>query len=161
MSEAGVERHRNPKGRWVKGQASIERDAEAFRLRSRGWTFQAISDELGYGGEGNVRRAIREATAARTAPAVDELRATMDEQLDNLWRAALGVLERKHLRFHQGVAINHDGEPVFDDTPVLNAVKVLLDVQERRARLWGTDVPVKQELEVTQVKFTIEGSDDV
>jgi hypothetical protein len=156
-----TETARDGKGRWIKGEESYARDAEAFRLRARGWTLERISDHLGYGGNQNVHRAVKKAVTARTTPAVDELRHTMDEQLDQLYESALKALENKHIKFHQGEVLTYDGDVVVDDDVTLRAIKVLLDVQERRAKLWGADAPAKQEVEVTQVKFSVEGSDEV
>lgn len=145
-------------GRWEKGVESYERDAEAFRLRARGWTYDMISDELGYGGHGNVKRAMDRVIKERTEQPVAEYREVMDLQLDDLWRRAEAVLEARHLTFYQGMAITHEGDVVLDDAPVLRAVDALLKIQERRAKLHGTDAPAK--FEGSQVvRYTIDGID--
>lgn len=159
MSDTDLERARGPKGRFVKSPLSVARDAEAFRLRSRGWSYQQISDALDYGSEGNVRRAIREATDAMISPAVHEFREVMDAQLVELWQKAQQVLHSRHLVFWQGQAVTHDGQPVVDDIPVLKAAETLVKIQERRAKLWGADAPSKTALEVSTVAYSIEGVD--
>jgi hypothetical protein len=159
MSESDHERARGGRGRFVKSDLSVARDAEAFRMRSRGYTYQQISDALDYGSEGNVRRAIREATESMISPAVHELREVMDAQLVELWQKAQQVLHSRHLVFWQGQAVTHEGVPVTDDIPVLKAAETLVKIQERRARLWGADAPAKQAIEVSTVQYSIDGVD--
>jgi hypothetical protein len=154
------QRPRDGQGRWVKGVDSVERDAEALRLRSRNRTLRQIADELGYGNESNVRRALQHATGRIEKPAVDHYRQVMDAQLDALEQRAQAVLDARHLVFHQGAAVTHDGAPVVDDGPVLAAVATLLRIQERRARLWGTDAPVKADVSQSgSVRYEIVGVD--
>jgi hypothetical protein len=90
----------------------------------------------------------------------EELRQLELMQLDELARAARAVLERKHLMVSHGKIVrlgqpfvNDDGnaevddgrgEPLKDDAPVLAAIDRLLKIQERRAKLLGLDIPVKQ-----------------
>jgi hypothetical protein len=38
----------------------------------------------------------------------------------------------------------HDGEPVRDDGPAIQAIAQLLRVQERKARLMGLDAPTRR-----------------
>lgn len=146
-------------GRWVRGEASIARDAEALRLRSKGWTYRRISEHLGYGGEGNVHRAIKVRTHEMMAPALDEYRQVMDSQLDELHAAALEVLEATHLKVNNGEVVYANGEPIKDDSPVLAAVTTILKVLDRRAKLWGLDAPVKSEVGLHGVHYTVDGVD--
>ncbi|HEY0641255.1 MAG TPA: hypothetical protein VGD67_26805 [Pseudonocardiaceae bacterium] len=144
----------------------MERDAEAMRLRSRGWLLPAIAVELGYGDEANVRRALRAHTERVTGEAAAELRQAQLEELDRLTAAATKVLEAKHFAFQNGrlctlPAAEEGGPPVpvEDDAPVLRAVETLLRIQERRAKLLGLDAPTRQEVEQTLVRYTVEGVD--
>ncbi|GAA2395473.1 hypothetical protein GCM10010404_61300 [Nonomuraea africana] len=52
------------------------------------------------------------------------------------------------------------GEPLEDDAPVLAAIDRMLKIQERRAKLLGLDIPVKQLVggDVT-VTYQFEGVD--
>jgi hypothetical protein len=61
VSNPAREQPRGGNGRWVKGVDSIERDAEALRLRSMNRALQEVSDEFGYGGPQNVIREIKAA----------------------------------------------------------------------------------------------------
>lgn len=147
-------------GKWEYGVASQQRDAEAARLRARGWTWQAISDELGYGDRSNVRRSLARLRAEILTPALDEMRDAEDAKLDDLERACLAVLDARHLRFHDGEALTHEGEPVVDDSAVLQATGQLIRIAERRAKLWGLDAPVKTDIGgAVHVKYTVDGVD--
>ncbi|WP_327105869.1 hypothetical protein [Nonomuraea glycinis] len=52
------------------------------------------------------------------------------------------------------------GEPIEDDAPTLTAIKTVLAIEERRAKLLGLDTPVKQQVggDVT-VTYAFEGVD--
>jgi len=134
-------------GKFEKTLASAERDREACRLRTRGVTYQQISDQLGYGGEAHARRAVKLCLAAIQTEGAEELRALQLDQLDYLTAQALGVLERRHLTITPtGKIVHADGEPVLDDGPVLQAIDRLLRIQERRAKLMGLDAPQRREV---------------
>jgi hypothetical protein len=165
VSTPDREQGRDGRGRWVKGEDSLGRDAEAMRLRARGWTLQRVSDELGYGGAQNVIRALKAHTTAVTGEAAAELRQRELTELDRLTEAATRVLEARHFVFQQGRLCTMPGAdggepvPVEDDAPVLRAVETLLRIQERRARLLGLDAPTRQEVEATLVRYQVEGVD--
>lgn len=170
MTAPGADRLPEPardiRGRWIKGIESIERDAEAMRLRSRGWTLPAIAEELGYGDEANVRRALKAHTERVTGEAAAELRQTQLEELDRLTAAATAVLEARHVTISNGRVVTLPGAeggapvPVEDDAPVLRAAETLLRIQERRSKLLGLDAPVRQDISQSAVvRYTVEGVD--
>lgn len=139
---------RDRKGKFVKTLESAERDREACRLRSRGLTYQAISDRLGYGGEPNARRAVQACLVAIQIEGAEELRRLQLDQLDYLTVQALNVLESAHYTTTQAgrVATDADGRPLVDHGPVLAAIDRLLRIQERRAKLMGLDAPQRTEV---------------
>lgn len=138
---------RGPRGRFVKTDETAQRSAEAARLRSRGYTYQRIADELDYADPTGARRAVERALAAVVTESADELRALQLAQLDDLTLQALGVLERQHITVSHGRIIRGDNdEPIEDDGPVLQAIDRLLRIQERRAKLLGLDAPSKVEV---------------
>jgi DNA-binding NarL/FixJ family response regulator len=51
-------RARNGRGEFRRDVAKVERDAEACRLYSQGWTLTQIADHLGYSHRSNVKVAI-------------------------------------------------------------------------------------------------------
>lgn len=151
--------HRDGHGQFVKSVESVERDAEALRLKGRGVSLQRISDQLGYGDKGNVSRAVTRAVAAVQAPAVREYVEQQLDTLDDLTRAALAVLEREHVMISDGRIVYDgprppDGEvdtrpAVTDDGPVLAAIDRMLRIADRRSRLLGLDTPTKSEATVS------------
>lgn len=139
---------------------SARRDAKAAELRAAGWTYTAISDALGYGSRTNVMRTLNRMRQEIITPAVQELRDAEDAKLDVLEQSALTVLESRHLRFHEGEALTHEGEPVYDDRAVLDACTVLLKVSKARRELWGLDAPVKTDIGGSViVKYELPGVD--
>lgn len=151
-------------GQFVKSADTAERDAEACRLRTRGLSYREIAAALGYDGEGSAYNAVKRSLNATLAEPAEEVRKTELQRLDDLYRAALAVLERMHVTVSNGRVVQHrvagtgtwdaeagrwvDAEWVdlADDAPVLAAIDRLLKIQERRARLLGLDAPVKHEV---------------
>lgn len=142
MSDGHERASRERSGRFTKTLESAERDREACRMRSRGMTYQEISDQLGYGGEGNARRAVKETLAAVRVEGATELRALQAQQLDHLTAVALKILETVHPAITQSGRIIKDdnGNTLIDDGPVLAAIDRLLRIQERRAKLLNLDL---------------------
>jgi hypothetical protein len=129
-------------GQWVRTPEMARRDARAAELRAEGLSYQQIADELGTD-KGNawqaVRRALRD-IAEKPAQAVRDLEL---RRLDAMYEAVMEVLERRHVTVSHGKVIDHDGEPLIDDGPVLQAVDRLLKIQARRAALLGLDAETK------------------
>lgn len=145
-------------GQFVPNPETLERDTEAARLRGKGWTWQAIADHLGYADRATAHKAVQRLRIAIITPAIDEMRDAEDAKLDKVETACMAVLEAKHLKFHDGAALTHEGEPVIDDTAVLAATAQLLKVAERRARLWGLDAPIKTDIGgAVHVKYELPG----
>lgn len=140
---------------------NAERDAKIMDLRRRGRTLQTIADEFGISRQ-RVHAIIKERLAEIPVESVQHYRAQALEVLDNLLEKANAVLEAQHLKFHEGVALTHNGEVVTDNAPVLAACATILKIEERRAKLLGTDSPVKAEV-AASVAFTykFEGAEDV
>lgn len=144
------------------------RRARALKLRSRGWTYEMIAEELGLADRAaaytDIKRAVESATKEMHVSAREYLHMEL-EHLDELRRAAQNVLEARHVKINDGVPvyINEDGQVkiVIDDAPVLHAVATLLKVAERKAKLLGLDAPVKQQIEqdTKVVTIQVEGID--
>lgn len=138
-----------------------QRKAEIMRLRRQGQTFEAIGDQLGI-----TRQRAHQiyTTTLNEIPAqqVTEYRAEQAERLDELLRKAHEVLAHEHVTVSQGRVvrmgrpfINDDGyadvdenrgEVVKDDAPTLMAIKTILQIEERRAKLFGLDTPIVQKV---------------
>lgn len=121
---------------------SAEHDAEAAQLRSEGWTVPEIAKHQGVKNE-TVSRRIGRAIKRVPVEAVNELRKVQQSQLDLMYREALKVLRADHIVVNNGNVIRdpRTGEPLKDDAPVLQAIGVMLKVQDRLARLYGLDAP--------------------
>jgi hypothetical protein len=172
------DRPRKSNGDFASAPDAPERDAEAFRMRSRGSTLNEIAVALGYSNATHVSVSLRRHVDRYVRPAADEYRALMDERLDHMRRETMRVLETTHYKVSDGRVIYHapcdcprdiygDGghcphwKPLEDDSPVLAAVDRLLKIEERQAKLHGLDAPVKQRVEVANVTVKVEGADDV
>jgi hypothetical protein len=136
-----------------------ERRAEAVRLRRRGVSFEDIGDALGVTKQ-RAHQIYRAALAEIPAQEVAEYRAEQAERLDEMLRKAYEVLERKHITVNNGKVIYLDDEPMEDDAPTLMAIKTILQIEERRAKLLGLDAPARQQVEVDgSLRYEIVGVD--
>lgn len=149
MAEQPAERQasktRGADGKFTRDAETAERDAEAARLRSRGWSYRRIAAELDLS-VSNAHAAVQRALRAIVEEPAQDVRTLELERLDGMYDAVMKVLEAKHFTVSQGRLIKIDDEPLEDDGPVLAAVDRLLRIQERRAKLLGLDAPTKAEV---------------
>lgn len=157
MSEDTLGRGKN--GKFCRGLAGAERDAEAARLRAQGLAYREIAEALGYADASGAYKSVTRALNAVPAEAVDELRAVELARLDDLTRRAWAVATKTHpvVAANGRVVLGPDGEPLVDDGPVLHALDRLLKIAERRARLLGLDAAKKYE--VKQQVVTLDAID--
>jgi predicted transcriptional regulator len=113
----------NSKGGYVRTQEQALIDTEALRLRSLGYTYQRIADEMGVTKTAAYERCQR-ALAAIPLEAVEEYRTIQREQLDRLMASWLP----------EAIA----GNP--------KAAEIVLKIIEKRSKLEGTDQPIKHEV---------------
>jgi hypothetical protein len=139
---------RDNNGRFMRTLDGAERDAKACEMKSRGATYQQISDTLGYGSRSNAHRAVKAALAAIPIESAEELRRLQLGTLEYLAGHAARVLERQHLTITQSgrIVVDDNGEQVLDDGPILAAIDRILRIQDRKAKLMGLDAPVKTEV---------------
>lgn len=138
-----------------------QRKADVMRLRRQGHTFEAIGDQLGITKQ-RAHQIYSAALAEIPAQEVGEYRAEQAARLDELLTKAHEVLARGHVHVSQGRVVRDDetGEPVRDDGPTLAAIKTILDIEARRAKLLGLDTPVRQEFDVSGgVRYEVVGVD--
>lgn len=136
-------------GQFVRSLTTAERDAEAARLRSKGWQYPRIAAQLGFKHRADAYNAVQRVLKETVREAGDEIRTLELERLDALYAAASDVLEREHVTVSNGRVVDLLGTPLPDDGPVLAAIDRLLKIQERRARLLGLDAPTKQAISIT------------
>lgn len=159
-------RPRGGNGQWIRTPEGRQRDTLALEMRSAGRTWQTIADTLGYTSPGNAQRGVHNALAETQAPKVNEARAEMVAQIDHLYTKAMEVLEARHLKVNNGEVVSvpdEDGNyhPLEDDAPVLRAIDTINQLMQRKARLLGLDAPAKIQAEVSGVRVTIDGAEDV
>jgi transposase len=119
----------NSPGGFIRTEEQALTDVEALRYRGRGWTYQRVADEMGVSKSTAYER-CRRALAAVPVETVEEYRKVMDAQLDEVLTVALQK------------AVSGDKGSLFG----IDRVVMILD---RKAKLWGLDRAVKQQLEVT------------
>ncbi|MFC9821387.1 hypothetical protein ACFWG6_30905 [Streptomyces erythrochromogenes] len=123
---------------------AVARDARAAELRAQGWTYQAIADELGYYDKSHAWRQLQNARKRILKPALEQLIATEMQQLDELYVAALEILEREHVAISQGkIMKDDDGTPILDDGPRLAAIREMRMIRESFRKLHGLDAEKK------------------
>ncbi len=132
-------------GRYTRDPETAVRDAEACRLRARGLSYEQIAEQLGVS-RSNAYLAVQRAIADIVREPAEEVRQLELVRLDEMHRAALGVLEATHYVVDKGKVVMWDGQPLIDDGPVLAAVDRMLKIQARRAALLGLDAEKKVSL---------------
>lgn len=150
---------------------TLERDMAAFDMKASGRSNAQIAIALDYRDEAHVSQALSRHMKRLVKPQAEELRLLCDSQLDHIYRTALAVLERTHLKVNGGSVVYYTEDPdkhpdakavpLHDSAPVLAAIDRLLRIQESRRKLWGIDAPVQHEVSVSQVTVTVTGAEDV
>ncbi|MGA4988618.1 hypothetical protein [Nonomuraea bangladeshensis] len=121
--------------------------------------FQEIGDRLGITKQG-AHKIWKTAMTEITFDEVTTYRAEQLERLDALLVKANEVLERHHITVSNGRVVTLDGKPLQDVGPLLDAIKTVLDIEIRRAKLLGLDTPVKQWIQAEQtITYAFEGVD--
>ena len=130
-----------------------QRRAKAIELKNRGLSWQQVAEQVPYlDTEGNpsaaaacvdVSRALKQANK-ELSMGLEEYREAARMRLDGLRRQVFAVLARPHYVLHAGQIVrDDDGNPMRDDAPVLAAVDRLLRIEERQAKIDGTDASEK------------------
>lgn len=160
-----TDRPHDPKGRFVRTTDTATRDALAADLRSQGWSYRRIAAHLGVdvrNAYDAVKRAMREIVRESAEAAkqfeLDRLDAELD-RLDTLEAKVRGVIDRDHVTVaNNGTVVVHQGEPLLDDAPVLQAADRLLKIEDSRRRngesrrkLLGLDAPSRVSVEAEQL----------
>ncbi|MBX9392267.1 hypothetical protein K4749_01300 [Streptomyces sp. TRM72054] len=148
-------------GRFQSNPGTDARAAQAAQLKADNphLTYQQIADAVGYNNKGDAWRAIQRCRQAVLREAGAELIASEAQQLDDLFVAAMEVLERDHVVVSHGrVVCGEDGRPLLDDGPKLAALREMRQIRESYRRLFGVDQPSKVE-HSGEVRFELVGVD--
>lgn len=145
---------RSSRGRYVPTQPTADRAAEAARLKAENprLTYQQIAERVGYQNKATAWRAIQRCREAVVQAAGEELFAAEAAHLDDLFVAALEILERDHVTVSHGKIITDEhGEPLLDDGPKLSAIREMRMLRESFRKLYGLDRPIKVDATVHEV----------
>ncbi|MFI6251502.1 hypothetical protein [Streptomyces sp. NPDC051016] len=152
---------RDARGHYISTIDDANRAAQAARLRADNpkMTYQQIADTVGYSDKGDCWRAIQKCRQAVITGAGAELIASEAQQLDDLFVAALEVLERDHVVVSHGKVINGaDGKPLLDDGPKLAAIREMRMLRESYRKLYGLDAEQKVSV-AGSVRYEVVGVD--
>lgn len=139
------------------------RRADALDRRMAGQSLRQIAAALDYKQASHVaqdiRRALDKATADQALSAA-QFRTVELGHLDHLRAQAADILAAVHYAHSGGKLIeNPDGAGFLSDSgPKLHAIRVLLTLAERKARLLGIDAPTAVTADTT-VRYEIVGVD--
>lgn len=139
-------RTRNGNGSFRRDLEHVERDAEACRLASMGWSYSKIAAELGYADKGAAYRGVQKvlvetARSHGTETLRQQQLAEMTELRRRMWEAVDNpppMIDRVGRIVKDG-----DGRPVPDIQAQAAAAAVILRAAERVARLRGLDAARK------------------
>lgn len=150
---------RDGKGRFTRTLASVRRDAACaeYLADHPKTTYNELAERFGYYHRSDARFAILRAKADVARPAVTKLIAAESEELDALYAEAVAILQRHHVTVSHGKVITWrnpetgDEEPLVDDGPRLQAIRVALDVRKAYQDLHGLKQPAKVDATIHQV----------
>jgi len=112
--------------RYARTEEQAHIDTAALKLRSLGYSYQAIADQMGCSKPTAYARCQR-ALAAIPAEAVDEFRRLEGQRLDLLLEKAMD-------------------KALSEEKGALFAIDRVLAIMDRRAKLMGLDAPIKTEV---------------
>ncbi|MER5750633.1 hypothetical protein [Streptomyces sp. NPDC002088] len=159
---------RGGNGRYLASIETAERNAQAARLRSEGYSNTEIAEMVpGFSNAKAVSEAISTIIRATIREPGEELIQMELQRLDaqlvrlnGLEAKARKVLEARHITVNNGRVILHPdtNKPMEDDAPVLQAIDRLVKIEdarnrnsERRAKLTGIEAAVKVDTTVHEV----------
>ncbi len=147
MTEVEDDQSRDGGGRYAQDVESLERDAQALRLASMGYSLRQIDEQLRYGGFQNVSRALKRSRERILKPAVSQHVAVQLARLDYIALALMEIKQRQHVVVSGGKIVRDDaGAPLRDATAELQCLRELRAVGESTRKMLGLDAAVKLEL---------------
>lgn len=140
-------RPRDGRGKFTASLDTAERDAEACRLRVRGFNYADIAQALGYADRSHAKQGVERALRATVAEPAAHVRQLELDRLDAIVRRAWEVADAEHVLISGGRVVLDPGtgQPMRDHAPVLAAIDRLIRAGERRAKLLGLDAPTRIE----------------
>jgi len=134
--------------------AKAERVAEALKLAQQGKTYRQIAAALDVS-VSTAHGYVKDALAAITKPAAEEMRSMEDMRLEMLWESLIEQLQPRVVE-----AFDEEGErvsiEVYDEAP--RVIDTARKLSESRRKLWGLDAPQAVEGQFS-VSYTVNGVD--
>jgi len=144
-ARAGNTPPRNGHGRYIRAIQTIDRDRRAAELVTQGWTYEQAAKELGYSDRGDTWRAVQKIRqeAARLDGTSEEIRRQQLAELTELRRRIWDQLNNPLPAIDRlgRIVLDGNGNPVPDAQALTAAGTLLVRVNERIARIRGTDAP--------------------
>ena len=126
-SRTGKHRRDNSKGTTPNRDLNAaQRVQVALRLKAAGLTLDEIAAQAGYGSKGAAHNAIKRELQRNISPKVEEMRESELHMLQTLHRKVWAILDDSSVW-----AVNR-----------IQAARVIVDISERKSKLFGLDVPV-------------------
>lgn len=124
--------------------AASDREARTVELRSQGWTFSSIAEELGYADASGASKAWDRAIKRRPAQNVDQVRAQEAERLEYLWRHTADMIENPKLA-HSAIGKvipdpRNPGMYLIDQSAQIAAIREFRLQSESFRRMCGVDI---------------------
>lgn len=104
--------------------AAAENEKKALGFRKQGMSYARIAEELGFSGPGSAYKSVQRGISNIPREEAEEMRQIEAERLDRAWLAIEDKVRRGDL----------------------NAIDRMIRIQERRARMFGLDMPKKLEM---------------
>ncbi len=148
-------------GKFDRDPETVAKEAEATRLRSRGYSYRRIATEMNTC-VSHAYQLVQNALKETLEEPAAELRALELRRLDgelerlaDLEEQVKAVLGAQHVTVQQGQVVMLDGQPIPDDAAKLAAVDRLLKIEDarrknsaERRKLLGLDAAQKLEQQV-------------
>jgi hypothetical protein len=146
-------------GRFTRTIRSARRDAEAadYYADHPSMTYDELATMFGYSHRSDARKGIQRAIADVARPAVSKLIAAESDELDILYTEACAILQRNHVTVSHGRIVMWRNpetgveEPLPDDNPKIQAIRVALDVRKAYQDLHGLKQPSRVSVEAEQL----------
>lgn len=155
---------RDSKGHYVRTPETAARDAQAAELYTQGHTYQQIADILGYSDRSTARDACRRVLREIIKGPAEKLLALHVERLENLYEAAVEVIEAEHIVVSHGKVVTmvdpetHEEKPLKDNGPKLAAIREARSTLESFRKLMGLDQPTQVSVSGS-VRYEVVGVD--
>lgn len=144
-------------------RTTAERRQEVVRLRDSGMTYPEIATHMGLALStvwNHYQNAMREIPAEAVARHRANLEQRVAEQLSRIdmeRQLLMGILSRHHVSFDvKGQVILFNGEYYEDCKPAMEAIRVMVALDDQEAKLLGLHAAQKLQADVT-VNYTLVG----